>query len=308
MTVFDRISQMHSELSASQRKLAAFIMDHAKEAAFMTSIELADATGVSNPTVIRFISALGYEGYREFQFALQNAVQNELSSLERLSYLKLDAGKAPTLNMFLLETDNLNTVYNHLDHEVVKGAIDLLSSSATTFVFGQQISEAPAMFAFYTLSKILDDVRLVSSWGLWDEVAYRANPERCCALVIAMPRYPVATIEFLRLMQQHHIPTIVITGEASAFPLPEAAKYMLCAPVKYISFIDPIASVFCLINSLAIGLINRNGQVATKAMLAFEKYVTDCRVYLPGSVMPDSASLSAEVTDKRKKRNGKEKT
>ena len=305
MTVFDRISQMHSELSASQRKLAAFIMDHAKEAAFMTSIELADATGVSNPTVIRFISAFGYEGYREFQFALQNAVQNELSSLERLSYLKLDAGKAPTLNMFLLETDNLNTVYNQLDHEVVKGAINLLSSSATTFVFGQQISEAPAMFAFYTLSKILDGVRLVSSWGLWDEAAYR---ERCCALVIAMPRYPVATIEFLRLMQEHHIPTIVITGEASAFSLPEAAKYMLCAPVKYISFIDPIASVFCLINSLAIGLINQNGQVATKAMLAFEKYVTDCRVYLPGSVMPGSASLGAEVTDKRKKRNGKEKT
>lgn len=308
MNVFQRISNMEPELSASQRQIAEYILEHYKEAAFLNSVDMAQAVGVSNPTVIRFAKSLGYKGYHEFQAALQDAVQSDLSSLERLSYLRTEPQQDAALNMFLLEAENLSSVYAQLDREALKGAIDLLSASEEVFIFGRQISEAPALFASYTLGKILDDVRLVENWSLWDEAAYRAHPDRCCALVIALPRYPVLTLEFLQLLHQHDIPSVVITGEASTFPLPEMATYLLTAPVRYISMLDPISPVFCLINCLAIGIIEKLGQKATKAMYAFEQYVTNCQVYHPGSSLPNSVPIETVMQKKKQRRTRKEKS
>lgn len=281
MTVFERIKTLWEQFTPIQKRIGEFILSDYKRSAFLNSTDLALQVGASNPTVIRFARALGYSGYKEFQTELQNAVQSELSALERRSYLPVDPDQES--DVFSLEAENLRMISEKLDRDALQQAIAMLDSARTVFVYGKQISESVASFAAYTLGKIQCSVRQVDQWSLGDEAAYQADPAGCCALVIALPRYPTATINFLHFLHERGIPAIVITGEGSTFPEKEKVSVLLSAPVRYISFIDTIASVFCLINSLAIGLIRCKGPNEIEALTAFENYVTECHIYVSNS-------------------------
>ena len=53
--------------SKGQRRIADFITHHYDEAAFMTAAKLGDEVGVSESTVVRFATELGFAGYPQFQ-------------------------------------------------------------------------------------------------------------------------------------------------------------------------------------------------------------------------------------------------
>jgi len=279
--LFERISTLNKDLSSGQQRISEYIVKNYKKSAFMNSTELANEVGVSNPTIIRFAKALGYKGYHEFQVAMQNAVQNELSALERRAYLSIDSGADSCYDLYTLETENMQTIFAQLDKNNLNKAVSLLAEARTVYIFGKQISESMAVFAQYTLGKILDNVRLVNNWSLQDENALKDNQKKCCAIVIALPRYPVATIKFLRFLQERNVPAVVITGAKENFPFNKEKKfYILEAPLKYISFIDPISSIFFLINCLAISIIKRKGKGEIKPLTAFEKYVAANHIYV----------------------------
>ena len=66
-----RIDLSRKSFSKGQRKIAAFIEEHYDAAAFMTAAKLGEVVGVSESTVVRFATQIGYEGYPFLQKAMQ---------------------------------------------------------------------------------------------------------------------------------------------------------------------------------------------------------------------------------------------
>lgn len=58
-----RLNQSGKRLSKGHRKIAEYIVEHYDKAVFMTASKLGEKVGVSESTVVRFASAMGYEGY-----------------------------------------------------------------------------------------------------------------------------------------------------------------------------------------------------------------------------------------------------
>jgi len=54
------------------------------KAVFLTAARLGEVVGVSESTVVRFATHLGYKGYPEFQRALEELVRNKLNSVQRM--------------------------------------------------------------------------------------------------------------------------------------------------------------------------------------------------------------------------------
>ena len=80
-----RLNQSGKRLSKGHRKIAEYIVEHYDKAVFMTASKLGEKVGVSESTVVRFASAMGYEGYPQLQRALQELVPKSRSlSLIRL--------------------------------------------------------------------------------------------------------------------------------------------------------------------------------------------------------------------------------
>src|SRR5918998_4418247 len=90
-----------ARLTPTQRRIAHSLVQHAPDAAYLSAAEVADLAGVSQPSVTRFATALGYAGYpalrRELRAltgtpardgagnAMQRAVRGEAEHLHRLT-------------------------------------------------------------------------------------------------------------------------------------------------------------------------------------------------------------------------------
>ena len=100
----EAIAEKASSFTKGQHLLARFISEHCDKAAFMSSFDLAAVTGVSQSTVIRFASALGYQGYGDFQDALQLELKYRLTTLERFELVEENSSN---------DAEMLNTIAMH---------------------------------------------------------------------------------------------------------------------------------------------------------------------------------------------------
>lgn len=272
------IEEKYPQLSAMQKKIADYILANDKKAAFLNSIELAEAIGVSNPTIIRFAVSLGFSGFPQFQETLQKVIQNKLSSLERLDYLKEDTKEEWAGNVFQLELQNIMAAYQILPHDKITDAVNLLNTAAFIYIAGLQISSTIANFAEYSLKKVRKNIRNISAYTMDDDDSLRENYRNSCALVIALPRYPRKTLHILKQLYEMDMPVVLIT-DSEVFPYLHYAKIHLFTAFKYVSFIDPIAVPVCLINSLILGLANANLAETSQNLNKFEDYVVREEVY-----------------------------
>ena len=99
MIVNDLMTKIQTNLSGfskGQRLIARYIAEHYDKAAFMTASRLGATVGVSESTVVRFATELGYDGYPHLQKALQEMIRN-LS----LIHICLVAAAGPVSNFLL---------------------------------------------------------------------------------------------------------------------------------------------------------------------------------------------------------------
>ena len=81
--LLSRIEEEYAGLSKGQKRIADYILVHYDKASFMTAAKLGNLVGVSESTVVRFAAELGYDGYPEFQRALQEIIRVRLTAVQR---------------------------------------------------------------------------------------------------------------------------------------------------------------------------------------------------------------------------------
>ncbi len=82
--LLNMIRQNKEKMSKGQKKLSDYILCNYEKAAFLTALQLGKEVGVSESTVVRFASSLGFDGYPEFQKQLADMVQDKIHSIERI--------------------------------------------------------------------------------------------------------------------------------------------------------------------------------------------------------------------------------
>lgn len=65
-----RLTDARSTLSKSETKVASYVLDNAHEVIKMRIADLARGSQVSEPTVIRFCRAIGFDGFQSFKLSL----------------------------------------------------------------------------------------------------------------------------------------------------------------------------------------------------------------------------------------------
>ncbi|MCX5380103.1 MurR/RpiR family transcriptional regulator [Streptomyces sp. NBC_00091] len=215
-------------LSPGQRRIAQYLIDHLTEAAFLSITELAERVGVSQPSVTRFASSLGFSGYPALREVLQpialSAVAGTPDSREQIRHNELQAAVDA-------EIENLENVRRLLaDTNQVLGIGRELARSVPLTVLGLRISVSLAEYFAYAARRIHPDVRLVTRGG---SVAYDALLQSRAAggswvLAFAMPRHAKETLAALRAARSTGLRVVLIT-DPTVGPLVEAADVVLTA-------------------------------------------------------------------------------
>ena len=117
--VFNLITREYYQLTASEKKLAAFVVANGQRSQAMSISELAAACGVAEATISRFCRRMGYRGYSAFRLAIA-AAPADLSS--KLANVEIEA---------IRETQAL------IRPEDIMAAADLLLAADKVLCMGQ---------------------------------------------------------------------------------------------------------------------------------------------------------------------------
>ncbi|WP_328809104.1 MurR/RpiR family transcriptional regulator [Nonomuraea montanisoli] len=230
-------------LSPVQRRIAHYLSEHLDEAIFLSSVELAERAGVSQPSVTRFAVVLGFAGYPELRQALRPMVMGGAVEAPQGSLLR---GAIDN------EVRNLTLLRERLASLPLKEAGEALAATEPLVVLGLRVSSGLATTLAYYARRIHPDVRLLTHGGseLADglHAARRAGAEWVVAVLL--PRYPVEAVQALEYAGKLGLRTAVITDKPG-FP----AEIVLDAPVGdrlvFDSHAAPLALAMALVEAMA---------------------------------------------------------
>ena len=252
------VEQQH-KLTPKARILGNYILEHPRKAIFMTTKELAQTCRVSEATVVRFVSRLGYKGYGAFQQALRDVVDTELTMLDLTDLSSIHAPGADRLGRVVFEEmENLKLFLETVDMEALEKIVDLLETPHSIYVIGSRLSFTFAYYLGWSLTKIRRNVHILkgsdSTTIDWLTIA---SPESL-VVIIATTRYPNELIRLGKMVRRLG-QTLIVIVDSSVCPLIQFAHQSLIAPSKSIPFIGNPTTISCIINYLVLELASRNG-------------------------------------------------
>lgn len=283
--LFEQIRNCIEGLSPKQRQLAEYIIAQYKRAAFMTSTALGKAADVSESTVVRLAVELGYPGFPEFQAALQELIQRELTTIERFSITDDSNAKALYAKVLSAEAEHTLKVINVIAPKQFSRAVDLLHRQNKVFVVGYQVSACLASFCGYQLGKIRQQVYGIDKMDTSVSALLAGAGHDDLALVYAFPRYPANTIRLVKFFHDRKVPIIVITN-SSSFSLAEMAEVLFPIPIRYDRFIDSLAPVFGFTNALIMAAALKDNQRTSKYLKQFEEFAAHAQIFEMGHTRP----------------------
>ena len=130
-----RITESQPALRKSEAKVAAYVLANASEVIKMRIVDLASNSAVSEPTVIRFCRAIGFDGFQSFK--LQLAQQLGLGSVFTQFAVEDSDTVADLLSkVFDTTVGSLITVRDEINSEVLEQAIATISSARRVEFYG----------------------------------------------------------------------------------------------------------------------------------------------------------------------------
>ena len=236
-TVLDTIMTQLDSLTPKGKMLAHFIIQNPRKAVFMTTKELSEACRVSEATVVRFVSQLGYGGYSDFLQALRDIVDTGLTLPDRID-LPGPAGPGAELlhSVLLEEMNNIKQIYESVDLKVLAAFVDQLAGSPSVYVIGSRLSFTFAYYLGWSLNKVRRSVHVLkgSDSTVIDELTHAA-PD-CLVIIIATSRYPNELIRLGKVVRRLGL-TLLVIADSVLCPLIQFAHQSLVVPSKSIPFI-----------------------------------------------------------------------
>lgn len=272
-------SKIH-KFSKSHKKIAAYVLEHYDKSAFMTASKLGSIAGVSESTVVRFAYELGFEGYPEFQSALQELIKNKLTTVQRMeiTYSKMEE-KNILKSVMQSDIDKLKQTIDCIVDDVFLSVVDTLDKADKIYILGARTCSSIASFLGFYLNMIYDNVKTIATNSASEtfEQIYRVGPNDA-VIAISYPRYSVRTLNAVKYAANNNSKVIVITDSDEA-PINKYATHSLIAKSDMTNFVDSLVAPLSLCNALIVALVVRNKETVSKTFYDLENIWVDYEVY-----------------------------
>ncbi len=254
--ILSNIQENLPNFSKGQKRISAYIIDSYDKAAFMTASRLGKTVGVSESTVVRFATELGYSGYPSMQKALQEVVRTKLTSVQRMEVVNdLLSGDGDVVSMVLQsDVETLRQTSEAVDREVFAQVVDQLMAARSIYIVGVRSSTSLAMVLNFYLRNMLGDVRLVESNAVSEmfEQLVHIGPEDV-VIGISFPRYSSRTIKAMQFCRDQGAQVVALTDSTQA-PAARMAGKVLVAKSDMVSIVDSLVAPLSLINALIVAV------------------------------------------------------
>ncbi len=249
--LFVKIEQQMTKMSKGHKLIANYILSHYDKAAFMTAQKLGKSVGVSESTVVRFASELGFDGYPSLQRALQDLMRNKLTAVQRIEVTSDHMTRDNVLDRVLsLDIERIRKTLDTTSKEDFNRAVEKIINCNAIYIIGARSAAPLASFLNYYFTMIFPNVRLIrntTTSEIFEQVMHIGKGD--VIIGISFPRYSKHTAKILEYANNNGANVIAITDSVDS-PLAQYADNLLLAKSDMASFVDSLVAPLSLINAL----------------------------------------------------------
>ena len=241
--------------SKGQKLISNYILENYDKAAYMTASKLGKIVQVSESTVVRFAIELGFEGYPEFQHALQEIVRTRLTAAQRMEVTNSLIGDGDILSKVLMgDAEKIKRTLEDIDASAFEEAVQILAGAKNIYILGVRASASLAGFLAHGLRMISDNVKFVQTTSGSEMFEQIMNiGENDVMVAISFPRYSKRMKNAVSFAKHAGANVIAIT-DSTASPIAPSADQLLLAKSDMASFADSLVAPMSIINALIVAL------------------------------------------------------
>lgn len=275
-----RINECYGSLSKGQKILATYITDNYDKAVFLTAAKMGQVVGVSESTVVRFATHLGYKGYPEFQKALEEMVRNKLNSIQRMEVTYGRISQSHILETVLQsDQEKIKDTLEHIDEHAFELAVDTIIKAKHIYIVGIRSCAPLAAFMAFYFNLMFENVPLLqtnNSSELFEQMVRISKDD--VIIGISFPRYSMRTLKAMEFANNRNAKVITLTDSVHS-PMNLYSSCNLIARSDMASIVDSLVAPLSVINALIVALcMKKQGEVA-KTLETLEDIWNEYQVY-----------------------------
>ncbi len=259
------IRAIYTALRPSEQRVADYILAYTGRAEELLIEEMARQCGVSQPTVLRFVKAAGYKGFRDFKYALvqedakrppgpQDAINLYGFRLTKQDKLEDIPGKIVATSLEMLE-ETLKCI----PVKAYKRAVEAICQAENIVIYSVENSICTASDLLTKLIYLGFNCRMYSDYYLQNVSAINIG-KKDLAIGISYSGCSKHTVEMMALARKAGATTLVITNFENSL-ISRYADILLYASNRQFLYGDTIfsrISQLALVDMLYAGVLNRD--------------------------------------------------
>ena len=278
--VLKKIENGMGSFSKGQKLIANYILDHYDKAAYLTASKLGTYVGVSESTVVRFAIELGFEGYPEFQHALQEIMRNRLTSFQRIEVTNSLIGDENILERVLIsDAEKIRRTLEEVDQASFERAIERITSAKRIYIIGVRSSSSLASFLNFNFQMIFDNVKFIQTTSgseMFEQIMQIGEGD--VMIAISFPRYSKRIINAVEYARSRKANVVALTDSKVA-PIAAHADELLIAQSDMISFVDSLVAPLSIINAIVMAVSRKKQKEVTERLRILEEVWDRYEVY-----------------------------
>ncbi|HVW70740.1 MAG TPA: MurR/RpiR family transcriptional regulator [Steroidobacteraceae bacterium] len=257
----ERMSAIADLLTPAERRIAQVLSATNMLAGLETVQKLAERANVSGPSILRFTTKLGFEGFADFQAAVSEDIQSRFTSpLDQ--YARATAQQRGGLVEHALETFHagLERTLRRLDHSLLERVARLLSDPRRpVYCVGGRFTQHLAEMLWGHLYQLRPDAHILRAGvvGVQDQLVELGR--RAVLVAFDVRRYQTDTIELAERAKARRAHIILITDTLLS-PISRIAKDVLTCDLDAPSPYDSLVPCMALVETLIAAVTEHAGE------------------------------------------------
>ena len=243
------------------RIIADFLIDRSREAAMLSTPELADIMGVAPSALVRFAKALGFSGFAPMQRILKEGIAREAPAAygKRLEGLRPPGDPSvPSINFvfeafFAANIQAMERYRANADLAAIDRVVIALKSARLIAVMGQKRAFPLAAYLFYGLARLMRQVVLIDALGGMAESQIAMLRDGDIFLAISFSPYAEGVMAAAALAREKGAQIVAITDRPDSPPA-RLAELVICVEDSNISEIRSISVTSTVVQAIFVSL------------------------------------------------------
>lgn len=205
MSIHEFIANVSEQLTPTEQRIATLVLQDPTLVAFGTVSDLAGKAQTSRPSIVRFATKLGFDGYTDLQKWIQSELSAQLSSPSHRIRMSEHAVGPVRAGI----EDAIHQTFQTLDDKQLHALAAPIASARKVWILSGETSMAGAIVLNSGLCMIRPDVRLVDEHATGRELSSAIAQD--VAVVFDFARYRRNSVTTARVLSDLGVEIIAIT-------------------------------------------------------------------------------------------------